>query len=32
MERFLNGTTKKKLKSEFGEIDFKAPRDRKGEL
>ena len=29
---YRNGTTKKKLKSEFGEFDFETPRDRKGEF
>ena len=29
---YRNGTTKKKLKSEFGEIDFETPRDRNGEF
>lgn len=29
---YRNGTTKKKLKSEFGEFDFETPRDRNGEF
>lgn len=29
---YRNGTTKKKLKSEFGEFDFETPRDRKNEF
>lgn len=29
---YRNGTTKKKLKSEFGEFDFGTPRDRNGEF
>lgn len=29
---YRNGTTKKTLKSEFGEFDFETPRDRKGEF
>ena len=29
---YRNGSTKKKLKSEFGEIDFETPRDRNGEF
>ena len=29
---YRNGTTKKKLKSEFGEFEFVTPRDRKGEF
>lgn len=29
---YRNGTTKKNLKSEFGEFEFETPRDRKGEF
>lgn len=29
---YRNGTTKKKLKSEFGEFDFETPRDRNNEF
>ena len=29
---YRNGTTKKKLKSEFGEFEFETPRDRNGEF
>ena len=29
---YKNGSTKKKLKSEFGEFDFETPRDRNGEF
>ena len=29
---YRNGSTKKKLKSEFGEFDFETPRDRNGEF
>ena len=29
---YRNGTTKKKLKSEFGEFDFETPRDRNGDF
>lgn len=29
---YRNGSTKKKLKSEFGEFEFETPRDRKGEF
>ena len=29
---YRNGTTKKSLKSEFGEFDFETPRDRNGEF
>ena len=29
---YRNGTTKKKLKSEFGEFEFEIPRDRNGEF
>lgn len=29
---YRNGTTKKNLKSEFGEFEFESPRDRKGEF
>ena len=29
---YRNGTTKKKLKSEFGSFDFETPRDRNGEF
>jgi len=31
-ENYRNGTTKKKLKSEFGELDFETPRDRNNEF
>ncbi len=31
-DNYRNGTTKKKLKSEFGEFDFETPRDRNGEF
>ena len=29
---YRNGSTKKKLKSEFGEFEFETPRDRNGEF
>lgn len=29
---YRNGTTKKNLKSEFGEFEFETPRDRKGKF
>ena len=29
---YRNGTTKKNLKSEFGEFEFETPRDRNGEF
>ena len=29
---YRNGSTKKNLKSEFGEFEFETPRDRKGEF
>lgn len=29
---YRNGSTKKKLKREFGEFEFETPRDRKGEF
>ena len=29
---YRNGTTKKNLKSEFGEFEFETPRDRNGEI
>jgi len=29
---YRNGTTKKKLKSEFGQFDFETPRDRNNEF
>lgn len=29
---YRNGSTKKNLKSEFGEIEFETPRDRNGEF
>ena len=29
---YRNGSTKKKLKSEFGQIDFETPRDRNGKF
>lgn len=30
--KYRNGSTKKNLKSEFGEFEFETPRDRKGEF
>ena len=29
---YINGTTKKNLKSEFGSFEFEIPRDRNGEF